>query len=183
MPFSPFCWEGWWDRIVLGICFCIADGLGYADWALWAWLCFSLCLVLSGLQYLEKAVHMERLAVNLEAAYSLSVWWCTWTRNPFVLCGGHVVCTSSPAGEGSSEPELVWGSCLRMQLFVQISKVTETKKNFLTKAGYKVQKPFSSLYFYRWMLSVSASVTWWQTTPWIFCVCAFFFNVITSQKL
>jgi len=52
IPLSPFRWGG--CRVVSpGYLHFILQVVLDADWALWAWLCFSLRLVLSGLLYPE----------------------------------------------------------------------------------------------------------------------------------
>lgn len=84
IPFSPFRWGGWLVASP-GYLHCILQMVLDADWALWASLCFSLWLVLSGLLHPENTVHMERVAGSLEAACSCSVCWCTWTRKPFAI--------------------------------------------------------------------------------------------------
>lgn len=121
---SPSAWlipssprrEGRWWVASPGCLHCILQMVLDADWALWAWLRFSPRLVLSGPLHPENTVRMERVAGSLEAAWSRSVCWCTWTRKPFTI----VWCVSAPChrvGKRAAMPELVSGSCFRMQLF------------------------------------------------------------------
>lgn len=150
VAFSPFRWEGWWDGILLGICFHIADGLGYADWALWAWL------LLFTVSRSEWAAISRKSCPYGEASWEpgSSLWLLSvmvhLDQKALLYRVGSMECAPShrlgKRAVSQSLFEALASGCSFLSK-CQIHKVTETKKKFLTKAGYRVQKTFSSLYF------------------------------------
>lgn len=143
------------------------------DWALWAWLCFSLQLVLSGLLYPEDTVHMERLAGILKAVSSCSVCWCTWTKSPSILCCEHLACTFWVGWEENS----VARACFRLFLCGVPNSQGNTNQRIILnprRVFLWYRRHFPSVF-----LAVNVLCVYFShltaSSPWLFCVCVYFF--------